>query len=81
MKIINSTLFAITIGLLLTACAQQTELIPTRGQSAERYNQDRSACIKESNTYYGNSGGNPSESDVFLECMKAKGYQIKQKFE
>lgn len=64
---------------MLTACAQQTELIPTNGQSAERYNQDRTACIKESNAYYGNNGGAPTESDVFLECMKAKGYQIKQK--
>lgn len=80
MKMIKSTLTTLTATLVLTACAQQTELIPTRGQSAERYNQDRAACIKESNTYYGNSGGNPSESDVFLECMKAKGYQIKQKF-
>jgi outer membrane biogenesis lipoprotein LolB len=80
MKAINSLLVALATGLLLTACAQQTELIPTKGQSAERYNQDRTACIKESNKYYGNSGGDPSESDVFLECMKAKGYQIKQKF-
>ncbi len=80
MKIINSTLITMAAGMLLTACAQQTELIPTKGQSAERYNQDRTACIKESNKYYGNSGGDPSESDVFLECMKAKGYQIKQKF-
>ena len=80
MKIINSTFIALTAGLVLTACAQQTELIPTKGQSAERYNQDRAACIKESNTYYGNSGGAPSESDVFLGCMKSKGYQVKQKF-
>ncbi len=80
MKAINSLLVALATGLLLTACAQQTELIPTKGQSAERYNQDRTACIKESNKYYGNSGGDPSESDVFLECMEAKGYQIKQKF-
>ena len=80
MKAINSLLVSLATGLLLTACAQQTELIPTKGQSAERYNQDRTACIKESNKYYGNSGGDPSESDVFLECMKAKGYQIKQKF-
>jgi outer membrane biogenesis lipoprotein LolB len=80
MKIINSTLIALTAGLVLTACAQQTELIPTKGQSTERYNQDRAACIKESNAYYGNSGGAPSESDVFLGCMKSKGYQVKQKF-
>ncbi len=80
MKIINSTLITLATGLVLTACAQQTELMPTRGQSAERYNQDREACIRESNKYYGNSGGVPSESDVFLECMKARGYQIKQKF-
>ena len=80
MKIINSTLIALTAGLVLTACAQQTELIPTKGQSTERYNQDRAACIKESNTYYGNSGGAPSESDVFLGCMKSKGYQVKQRF-
>ena len=80
MKIINSTLIAFTTAILLTACAQQTELIPMKGQSTERYNQDRAACIKESNTYYGNSGGAPSESDVFLECMKSNGYQIKQKF-
>jgi len=80
MKIINSTLITLATGLVLTACAQQTELIPTRGQSSERYNQDREACIRESNKYYGNSGGVPSESDVFLECMKARGYQIKQKF-
>jgi|APCry1669189034_1035192.scaffolds.fasta_scaffold04314_4 hypothetical protein len=80
MKIINSTLITLATGLVLTACAQQTELIPTKGQSADRYNQDRAACIQESNTYYGNRGGTPSESDVFLECMKAKGYQIKQKF-
>ena len=80
MKIINSTLITLATGLVLTACAQQTELLPTRGQSAERYNQDREACIRESNNYYGNSGGVPSESDVFLECMKARGYQIKQKF-
>ena len=80
MKMINVTLIALTTGLMLTACAQQTELIPTAGQSAERYNQDREACIRESNKYYGNSGSAPSESDVFLECMKARGYQIKQKF-
>ena len=80
MKIYIPALITLTAGLVLTACAQQTELIPTNGQSPERYNQDREACIKESNKYYGNSGGNPSESDVFLQCMKAKGYQIKQKF-
>ena len=80
MKIVNSTLITLATGLVLTACAQQTELIPTKGQSPERYNQDRAACIKESTAYYGNSGGVPSESDVFLGCMKAKGYQIKQKF-
>ena len=80
MKIFNSTWVTLATGLVLTACAQQTDLIPTKGQSAERYNQDRAACIKESNTYYGNSGGAPSESDVFLGCMKARGYQIKQKF-
>ncbi len=80
MKIINFTLITLVAALVLTACAQQTELLPTKGQSAERYNQDRAACIKESNAYYGNRGGSPSESDVFLECMKAKGYQIKQKF-
>ena len=80
MKIIHSTLITLATGLVLTACAQQTELLPTRGQSAERYNQDREACIRESNKYYGNGGGIPSESDVFLECMKARGYQIKQKF-
>jgi outer membrane biogenesis lipoprotein LolB len=80
MKMSSTTLIALAVGLVLTACAQQTELIPTNGQSPERYNQDREACIKESNKYYGNSGGNPSESDVFLQCMKTKGYQIKQKF-
>ena len=80
MKIFNFTLVTVATGLVLTACAQQTELIPTKGQSGERYNQDRAACIKESNTYYGNSGGAPSESDVFLGCMKSKGYQVKQKF-
>ena len=79
MNIINSTLITLATGLVLTACAQQTDLIPTKGQSAERYNQERSACIKESNTYYGNSGGAPYETDVFLECMKAKGYQVKQR--
>jgi outer membrane biogenesis lipoprotein LolB len=78
MKIINSTLFTLAIGFILTACAQQTELMPTKGQTAERYNQDREACIRESNKFYGNSGGVPSESDVFLECMKARGYQVKQ---
>jgi outer membrane biogenesis lipoprotein LolB len=78
MKIINSRLVTLAIGLLLTACAQQTELMPTKGQSAERYNQDREACIRESNKFYGNRGGVPSESDVFLECMKARGYQVKQ---
>ena len=80
MKIINFTLITLAASLVLTACAQQTELIPTKGQSAERYSQERATCITESNKYYGNSGGAPSESDVFLECMKAKGYQIKQKF-
>ena len=79
MKIISSTLITLATSLVLTACAQQTELIPTKGQSAERYNQDRETCIRESNKFYGNSGSAPSESDVFLECMKAKGYQIKQK--
>ncbi len=79
MKIINFTLSALTAGMLLTACAQQTELIPTKGQSAERYNQDRAACIKESDKYYGNTGGARSESDVFLVCMQVKGYQIKLK--
>lgn len=80
MKMSFTTLITMIAALVLSACAQQTELIPTNGQSPERYNQDREACIKESNKYYGNSGGNPSESDVFLQCMKAKGYQIKQKF-
>ena len=79
MKITHSSLITLATGLVLTACAQQTELIPTKGQSAERYNQDRETCIRESNKFYGNSGSAPSESDVFLECMKAKGYQIKQK--
>ena len=79
MKITNPISIALATGLLLTACAQQTELIPTKGQSPERYNQDRETCIRESNKFYGNSGSAPSESDVFLECMKAKGYQIKQK--
>jgi outer membrane biogenesis lipoprotein LolB len=79
MKTMHSTLIALATGLVLTACAQQTELIPTNGQSAERYNQDRETCIKESNKFYGNSGGAPTQSDVFLECMKAKGYQVKQK--
>ena len=80
MKISISALITLASGLVLTACAQQTELIPTNGQSPARYNQDREACIKESNKFYGNSGGDPSESDVFLQCMKAKGYQVKQKF-
>lgn len=80
MKNIHSILISLLTGLVLTACAQQTELIPTKGQSAERYNQDRETCIRESNKYYGKSSGIPSDSDVFLECMKAKGYQIKQKF-
>ncbi|QWD62591.1 hypothetical protein [Polynucleobacter sp. MWH-UH25E] len=80
MRMSISSLLTLAAGLVLTACAQQTELIPTNGQSPERYNQDRGACIKESNKFYGNSGGDPSESDVFLQCMKAKGYQVKQKF-
>ena len=79
MKFINSTLITLTTGLVLTACAGQTELIPTKGQSPERYNEDRTACLKEANKYYANSGGAPSDSDLFLECMKSKGYQIKQK--
>ena len=79
MNLIYSTTITLVTGLVLTACAGQTELIPTKGQSPERYNEDRTACLKEANKYYGNSGGAPSESDVFLECMKSKGYQIKQK--
>ena len=79
MRLIYVTMMTLTTGLVLTACAGQTELIPTKGQSSERYNEDRTACLKEANKYYGNSGGAPSDSDLFLECMKAKGYQIKQK--
>lgn len=80
MKVINSVLVALITGLVLTACAQETMLIPTRGQSADKYTSDRQACINESNKYYGNSGGVAYESDVFLECMKTRGYQVKQKF-
>jgi outer membrane biogenesis lipoprotein LolB len=79
MKFINSTLIALTTALVLSACAQETMLIPTRGQSADKYTSDRQACINESNKYYGNSGGVAYESDVFLECMKTRGYQAKQK--
>ena len=65
---------------MLTACAQQMEIIPAAGQSTQQFNKDREACIQESKKYYGASGGSPTDSDVFLVCMKAKGYKEKEKF-
>lgn len=66
--------------VLLTACAQQMEFIPAAGQSSQQFNKDREACIQESKKYYGTSGSNLTDSDLFLVCMKAKGYTEKEKF-
>lgn len=64
---------------ILAACAQQMEIIPTSGQSPQQYNKDREACIQEATKYYGARGGSPADSDLFLVCMKAKGYKEREK--
>lgn len=78
MRITKATLGAITVGVALTACVQQQELIPLKGQSPQTYNRDREGCIGEVKRT-GGYAGDPSTSDLFLECMKAKGYKLSEK--
>jgi hypothetical protein len=80
MKIIGSGLVALSLGLVLAGCAQQEVITPVAGQSSQQFNRDKEACLQEARKYYGATNNDLSISDVYLVCLKSKGYSEKEKF-
>jgi hypothetical protein len=80
MRIIGSTLAALSLGLVLAGCAQQEVITPVAGQSSQQFNRDKEACLQEARKYYGATNNNLTISDVYLVCLKSKGYSEIEKF-
>lgn len=80
MKNIKSTLAAVSAGLVLAACAGQQIITPENGQSEAQMSRDKEQCLKVAASYYGASNTNLGTSDVYLECLKSKGYSNKTVF-
>lgn len=80
MKNIKLTLAAVSAGLVLTACAGQQIITPENGQSEAQMTRDKQHCINVAGSYYGANNVDLGTSDVYLECLKAKGYSNKTTF-
>ena len=80
MKNIKLTLAALSAGLVLAACAGQQIITPENGQTMAQMTRDKEDCLKVAASYYGASNTELGTSDVYLECLKAKGYSNKTTF-
>jgi outer membrane biogenesis lipoprotein LolB len=80
MKTIKLSLAAVSAGLVLAACSGQQIITPENGQSEAQMVQDKQHCINVAASYYGASNTDLGTSDVYLECLKAKGYSNKTTF-
>ena len=80
MKNIKLTLAAVSVGLFLSACAGQQIITPEKGQSEAQMATDKQHCINVAASYYKGSNTDLGTSDVYLECLKAKGYSNKTTF-
>ena len=80
MKNIKLSLAAVSAGLVLAACAGQQIITPEAGQSEAQMAKDKEACIGVAASFYGASNTDLGTSDVYLECLKAKGYSNKTQF-
>lgn len=80
MKNIKLTLAAVSAVLVLAACAGQQVITPEAGQSQAQMKLDTEHCMKVAASYYGVGSSDLERSDVYLECLKAKGYSNKTVF-
>lgn len=77
---IKLTLAAVSAGLVLAACSGQQIITPENGQSEAQMTRDKQHCINVASSYYRASNTDLATSDVYLECLKAKGYSKKTVF-
>jgi hypothetical protein len=77
---IKLTLATVSAGLVLAACAGQQIITPENGQSDTQMATDKQHCINVAASYYRGSNADLGTSDVYLECLKAKGYSNKTTF-
>ena len=80
MKNIKLTLAAVSAGLVLAACSGQQIITPEYGQSEAQMATDKQHCLNVAASYYGSNNTELGTSDVYLECLKAKGYSNKTTF-
>ncbi len=80
MNNIKLTLAAVSAGLVLAACSGQQVISPEYGQSGEQMARDKQHCLNVAASNYGASNTDLGKSDVYLECLKAKGYSNKTAF-
>jgi outer membrane biogenesis lipoprotein LolB len=80
MKNFKLTLAALSAGLVLAACTGQQIITPENGQTEAQMARDKEHCLNVAASYYGASNTDLGTSDVYLECLKAKGYSNKTTF-